>query len=105
MPLWILLIVVYRDLGVAFARQIAIGKGITVGARLSGKVKAWIYAVAGIAGMIRISVDFMTLPQQDLFLLEKILGLVFLLCALIAVVSLFDYLFSVFTKQRGQSDR
>ncbi len=105
MPLWILLIVVYRDLGVAFARQIARGRGITVGARLSGKIKAWIYALAGIAGMIRISIDFMTLSQQDVSLLEKMLGLVFLLCALIAVVSLFDYLSSVFIKQIGQSDR
>jgi CDP-diacylglycerol--glycerol-3-phosphate 3-phosphatidyltransferase len=105
MPLWILLSVVYRDLGVAFARQVARGQGITVGARLSGKVKAWIYAVAGIAGMIRISAGFMALSQLSVSLLDKFLSLVFVLCALIAVISLFDYLCSVFIKHRGQSGR
>ncbi len=105
MPLWVLLLIVYRDLGVAFARQVAGGRGVILGARLTGKIKAWVYAIAGVAGMLRISVDYFTLPQMIIHTLNRISGIVFIFCALIAVISLVDYLVSVFTNQMKKSDR
>lgn len=51
MPLWMLLVLVYRDVGVAYIRVIASKSKGMMGARASGKVKAWVYAVAGIAGL------------------------------------------------------
>ncbi len=105
MPLWVLLLIVYRDLGVAFARQVAVGRGIVLGARLTGKIKAWVYAIAGVAGMLRISVDYFTFPQEIIHILNRISGIVFIFCALIAVISLIDYLLSVFTNKMKKSDR
>jgi CDP-diacylglycerol--glycerol-3-phosphate 3-phosphatidyltransferase len=105
MPLWVFLLIVYRDLGVAFVRQIAGGRGIAMGARLSGKIKAWVYAIAGVAGMIRSSVDYFLLSQGILNFLNIMVTIVFILCAAIAVYSLSDYLKSVFTNQTNDTDR
>lgn len=105
MPLWILLLIVYRDLGVAFARQVAGGRGVILGARLTGKIKAWVYAIAGVAGMLWISLDFITLPEEIIHLFNRIAGIVFICCALIAVISLFDYLLWVFTNKMEDGDR
>jgi len=52
MPLWAMLTVVYRDLAVAYIRVVAANRKGMMAARASGKVKAWVYAVAGIAGII-----------------------------------------------------
>ena len=105
MPLWVLLLIVYRDLGVAFARQVAGGRGVILGARVTGKIKAWVYAIAGVAGMLRISVDYFAFSQVIIAILNRISDIVFIFCALIAVISLVDYLVSVFTDQMERSNR
>jgi CDP-diacylglycerol--glycerol-3-phosphate 3-phosphatidyltransferase len=51
MPLWVFVIVLYRDLWLGFLRLLQMKKGITMGSRLSGKIKAWVYALAGIYGL------------------------------------------------------
>jgi CDP-diacylglycerol--glycerol-3-phosphate 3-phosphatidyltransferase len=52
MPLWVFVIVLYRDLWLGFLRLLQMKKGITMGSRLSGKIKAWVYALAGIYGLL-----------------------------------------------------
>ena len=47
LPAWILLILIYRDVSVAYIRVIVSTRQVLLPARLSGKVKAWIYAAAG----------------------------------------------------------
>ncbi|MDA8426310.1 MAG: CDP-alcohol phosphatidyltransferase family protein [Treponema sp.] len=51
MPGWVFLIILYRDLGLSFIRLMFMSRGTALGARLSGKVKAWVYAVAGGAAL------------------------------------------------------
>lgn len=46
LPAWIFLLVLYRDITVSFVRLLAMRKSIVMSARLSGKIKAVIYAVA-----------------------------------------------------------
>jgi phosphatidylglycerophosphate synthase len=46
MPLWMLLILFYRDLLMAYMRSLAAIKNVAMGARWSGKAKAAIQAVA-----------------------------------------------------------
>jgi CDP-diacylglycerol--glycerol-3-phosphate 3-phosphatidyltransferase len=52
MPLWVFVIVLYRDLWLGFLRLLLIKRGIALGSRLLGKIKAWIYAFAGIYGLL-----------------------------------------------------
>lgn len=51
MPGWVFLILLYRDLGVSFIRLMVMSKGVALAARMSGKIKAWVYAIAGGAGL------------------------------------------------------
>ena len=99
MPVWVLLLVIYRDLGVAYLRVLAQRSGTTMGARFTGKLKAWVYGFAGIAGVLR-SLDLRGLisgaPSVILF---RVSAAAFVACAGIAVGSLIDYLIPVLTSQ------
>lgn len=55
MPAWVLLILVYRDVGVAYIRVLFSNAGVMLPARTSGKVKAWVYAFAGGFGLANFS--------------------------------------------------
>jgi CDP-diacylglycerol--glycerol-3-phosphate 3-phosphatidyltransferase len=91
LPLWILLILVYRDIGVSYVRIMASRKGTMLAARLSGKLKAWIYAVSGGAGLALLTLS--KLPAYDTYgaFAERATFIFFLLAAAVAVWSLCDY--------------
>lgn len=57
MPAWVFIVVLYRDLGVNFVRLMFMSKGIAMGAKVSGKIKAGVYAVAGAAVMAWVTVS------------------------------------------------
>ncbi len=50
MPAWILLILIYRDVAVAYIRVMISQNKVLMPARASGKLKAWVYAFAGFGG-------------------------------------------------------
>jgi len=51
-PLWMVLPFVFRDIIVSYARIAAAGRGVSIGARWSGKVKAVVQGVAQIAVLV-----------------------------------------------------
>ncbi|NOY08849.1 MAG: CDP-diacylglycerol--glycerol-3-phosphate 3-phosphatidyltransferase [Spirochaetes bacterium] len=95
MPVWIFLVLLYRDLGVGYIRQIASGHRVAFAARFSGKLKAWVYAVAGFVGILVFSVKKLLLLQQYSSSIELYSLIVFVLSALIAIWSLIDYTLSL----------
>jgi CDP-diacylglycerol---glycerol-3-phosphate 3-phosphatidyltransferase len=101
MPLWVLLVIVYRDLAVAYVRVVAANRKGMMAARVSGKVKAWVYAVAGIAG-----IAVLTLRLTGWFgpaqagVRWTAYGL-FILAAAVALWSLADYAASLVTALKG----
>ncbi len=92
LPVWVLLVLVYRDVSVAYIRVMLSREGKLMSARLSGKVKAWVYALAGIAGVAWMSFKRAgwTIPAEDL--LHAGLLALFVLAAAVALWSLGDYL-------------
>ena len=52
LPLWMLLVFVYRDFGVAYIRIMVSKEGVMMAARISGKLKAWVYAIAAGGGFM-----------------------------------------------------
>jgi CDP-diacylglycerol---glycerol-3-phosphate 3-phosphatidyltransferase len=52
MPLWIFLVIIYREFSQLFLRQLVAEKGIAMGARPGGKVKAVFYMIAGAASLL-----------------------------------------------------
>jgi CDP-diacylglycerol---glycerol-3-phosphate 3-phosphatidyltransferase len=91
LPLWILLLLVYRDVTVAYIRVMLSRGKVLLPARTSGKVKAWIYAFAGIGGIVEFSLDKLGwFPQTQGGVNSAVLGL-FVLAAAVAMWSLADY--------------
>jgi CDP-diacylglycerol--glycerol-3-phosphate 3-phosphatidyltransferase len=52
MPLWIFLVIIYREFSQLFLRQLVAEKGVAMGARPGGKVKAVFYMIAGAASLL-----------------------------------------------------
>ncbi|HVP19830.1 MAG TPA: CDP-diacylglycerol--glycerol-3-phosphate 3-phosphatidyltransferase [Spirochaetia bacterium] len=52
LPLWMLLVFVYRDFMVAYMRVLISREGVMLAARISGKLKAWTYAIAAGGGFL-----------------------------------------------------
>ncbi|MBT3276317.1 MAG: CDP-diacylglycerol--glycerol-3-phosphate 3-phosphatidyltransferase [Spirochaetales bacterium] len=99
---WVFLILLYRDLGVSFVRLMMSKKGITMGARLSGKLKAVVYAASGILGLGLLTVYELIDSQSVIDISELIVYIFFIFSALIAVWSLIDYLTALRPSKREQ---
>jgi CDP-diacylglycerol--glycerol-3-phosphate 3-phosphatidyltransferase len=52
LPLWMLLVFMYRDFAVAYIRVVISRQGVMLAARISGKLKAWTYAIAAGGGFM-----------------------------------------------------
>ena len=95
MPVWILLVLVYRDIVVSYIRVLFSRGKVLLSARISGKIKAWVYAFAGGAGTLVFTVktlDILTEIREGLDIFAFVL---FLAAAVVAVWSLGDYIFAL----------
>ena len=99
LPAFLFLVVLYREFGILFVRNLMLRKGIAMGARTSGKVKTVIYVIAGgitliYASIIRLSALEFLQPVVKIAYIFKITALVvFCLSVLVSMLSFFDYLF------------
>ena len=91
LPLWVLLILIYRDMAVAYIRVLRSRDKVLMPARVSGKLKAWVYAIAGIAGIGVFSLRKLAWIPGSLRVLEGIAFGLFLLAVAVAIWSLADY--------------
>jgi len=98
-PAFLFLIVTYREFGILFIRNLMLKKGITLGARLGGKIKTISFVVAASVALLAVSVERLTMGIQILatfgFLVPylKIASLVFFIISVaISVGSFIDYL-------------
>ncbi len=55
-PLWFLLIVLYREFGIILIRMMLYREGIALGARVAGKLKTWFYGISAAAGILVLGV-------------------------------------------------
>ena len=99
MQFWIFVIILYRDLGVSFVRLMMARKGIVMSARLSGKLKAVVYAISGIVGLAMMSLYESSLSASTLSAAQLVTTLFFIAAAAVALWSLVDY-FSALTSQK-----
>jgi CDP-diacylglycerol--glycerol-3-phosphate 3-phosphatidyltransferase len=103
LPAALLVVVVYREFGILFLRVLMMKKGIAMGARMGGKIKAFAYMIAGFLALLAVSADrfgldrVFSLPVSLFFCLKWAAQGVFVLSVLIAVLSFVDYV-SVYRK-------
>jgi len=108
LPFFLFLVVMYREFGILFVRNLMLRKGVAMGARTSGKIKTITYIAAGAiallyASIIRLSALEFLQPVVKIAYIFKIAAIaVFSLSVLFSVLSFLDYLF-VLKKTAGKN--
>jgi CDP-diacylglycerol--glycerol-3-phosphate 3-phosphatidyltransferase len=95
MPLWTLLVIIYRELAITFLRMMMMGRGTAMAASIWGKAKAVTYSVSGVLGLLLISVYRLGLKFDGIGVFETIVKGVFILAALASALSFMTYFFTV----------
>lgn len=91
MPAWVLVILVYRDVAVAYIRVLVARDKVLMPARTSGKLKAWVYAFAGFAGTAVFTLKKTGWLPEVVATLDVVAFVLFVSSAVIALWSLVDY--------------
>jgi CDP-diacylglycerol--glycerol-3-phosphate 3-phosphatidyltransferase len=99
-PAALFLLILYREFGVQFIRNLMLRKGVTMGARIGGKIKTVSYIVA--AALALLAVSFRRLGMEEPVYITAQTGalIVFCVSVLISVVSFADY-FLVYKKNKN----
>ena len=95
MPLWTLLIILYRELGVTFLRMMMMGRGTAMAASIWGKAKAVTYTVSSALGLLLISVYRLEISFSGLNIFELIVTVFFIISAAASFLSFLTYLAAV----------
>ena len=107
-PLWFVLLLLYREFGIILIRMLLFRDGIALGAKTLGKIKTWFYAVSAAAGLLVFTAGILGAQMQPLsdFLARPAVSvgytLLLVLTGLFAVVSFVQY-FVVFVRSRSGS--
>jgi CDP-diacylglycerol--glycerol-3-phosphate 3-phosphatidyltransferase len=96
-PAALFLLVLYREIGILFIRNLMLRKGIAMGARMGGKIKTVTYILAGALALLAVSVQRLGLGEPVFLVTGRIATAVFLVSVLFSLLSFADY-FSVYRK-------
>jgi CDP-diacylglycerol--glycerol-3-phosphate 3-phosphatidyltransferase len=100
LPVLPFLIILYREFGILFLRNLMLRKGVAMGARRGGKIKAFAYMFTGIASLLASSVRRLGI-EGPYFGVFRLAALVFFaLSIVISLLSFADYV-SVYKKAGG----
>jgi len=91
-PAPLFLLVVYREFGILFIRNLMLKKGITMAARLGGKIKTVAYIVAGSAALLTVSLQRLSLFEFLVPFFKTGTVVIFFISVIISIVSFIDYL-------------
>jgi CDP-diacylglycerol--glycerol-3-phosphate 3-phosphatidyltransferase len=91
LPAALLLVVLYREFGIQFLRILMMKKGVAMGARKGGKLKALTYMLAGGAALLALSAKRLGFDPSWFSFFRLLSVVIFALSVIIAVFSFIDY--------------
>ena len=92
-PAALFLVILYREFGILFIRNLMLKKGITMGARMSGKIKTVAYITAAVAVLLYATLCRLDIAES-LQPVVKIAAIgVFAASVLCSILSFIDYVF------------
>jgi CDP-diacylglycerol--glycerol-3-phosphate 3-phosphatidyltransferase len=97
LPAFLFLVVLYREFGILFLRNLMMKKNVVMGARWGGKIKAFTYMLAGGAGLLATSMTRLGFEEFLFSVFRTSAMIIFFISVVISVVSFMDYL-SVYNK-------
>jgi len=90
-PAVLFLIVIYREFSVLFLRNIMLKNGVTLAARMSGKIKTVIYIIAVGAALLAASIERLNILAAFLPFVKIGALVIFIISVFFAVLSFIDY--------------
>jgi CDP-diacylglycerol--glycerol-3-phosphate 3-phosphatidyltransferase len=103
LPVIPFLVILYREFGILFLRNLMLQKGIAMGARRGGKIKAVGYMVTGIAALLASSVRRLGIEGPYFSVFRTAARAFFIVSVLISLLSFADYM-AVY-KQAGKGGK
>ena len=92
MPLWVLLLILYREFGILFLRMMLAQRGVAMAARSGGKAKAVVYMTAGALSLLYWCLPKVGVPTGAFDPLARgIILVIYLVAAILSVASFIDY--------------
>jgi CDP-diacylglycerol--glycerol-3-phosphate 3-phosphatidyltransferase len=91
LPMALFLVVLYREFGILFVRNLMLRKGVVMGARISGKVKTVTYITAEAAALLYVSLRRLGVVDCLQPVVKIAAIVIFCVSVLVSVVSFFDY--------------
>jgi CDP-diacylglycerol--glycerol-3-phosphate 3-phosphatidyltransferase len=104
LPVIPFLVILYREFGIIFLRNLMLKKGIAMGARKGGKIKAFGYMFTGIAALLASSVRRLGIGGPYFDTLRTAALALFIVSVLISLISFADYV-SVYKQASGSSPK
>jgi CDP-diacylglycerol--glycerol-3-phosphate 3-phosphatidyltransferase len=92
LPVVLLLVILYREFGILFLRILMMKKGIAMGARKGGKIKALAYMLTGAVALLAVSFRRFGFDDKVYVYLCNTAVVIFFFSVLISVLSFADYL-------------
>ncbi|MDR0388116.1 MAG: CDP-diacylglycerol--glycerol-3-phosphate 3-phosphatidyltransferase [Treponema sp.] len=92
LPAFFLLLVLYREFGILFVRILMMKKGVALGARKGGKIKAVAYMAAGAVALLASCTERLELDKRVYDALRLSAVVIFAGAVILAVVSFVDYI-------------
>lgn len=96
MPVWFIMVVLYREFGIIFVRMLLFRRGIALGARSWGKLKSWFYSVAAALGIYLFSIEVLNVEAKWVTTtrsgVDIVATVVFATAAGLSLLSFVDYL-------------
>jgi CDP-diacylglycerol--glycerol-3-phosphate 3-phosphatidyltransferase len=100
-PAFLFLIVLYREFGILFVRNLMLRKGVAMGAQMSGKIKTVTYIIAGALALIASSITRLGKCQEFYQQFSLAARIVFVISVGMAVFSFFEYLLAYKKTQKS----
>jgi CDP-diacylglycerol--glycerol-3-phosphate 3-phosphatidyltransferase len=98
-PAVLFLVILYREFGVQFVRNLMLRKGIAMGARIGGKIKTVFYILAAAAALLAVSFRRLGMEEPVYTAAKTAALIIFCVSVLISVISFADYFF-VYKKRK-----
>jgi CDP-diacylglycerol--glycerol-3-phosphate 3-phosphatidyltransferase len=105
LPGVLFLVVLYREFGILFLRNLMLKKGVAMGARKGGKLKAVTYMLAGAAALLASSASRLGLDPPFFSRLRVIAVVIFAVSVLISLASFVDYIIVYKREEKSQNKR
>lgn len=91
MPIWTLVIILWRELAIMFIRMLLAREGVALAANKGGKLKSLLYFISGFGGLFALTLRAWGPDLIWLVKVEQISAILFVVAAVASLVSFADY--------------